>query len=501
MARMMVAGLLAVALLAGCLTGSDKPAGKDDPVVDAGSAIPGTLYSGPDALPIPAHALFAGPALYADPQNSPHPAFNWPTLANPAIGSLPNKWWAVAPVAALPDRVTGLELVKRADGIPSGAGIAIFGSLVLVPGYGQPTSVVDISDPANPVVLSTFMNQTQVSSHRGAAFIPYPDGRLAVVISTGRGLDLWDLTDPTSPQPLPPIYEDDAGNPVRSHKVGVIPGTPIIVNAASNGGSATEPEASTTATKMWDLSDPGAAVELPDFVNGYGCHHVYFWNNAEEGKFRGICAGIQYTQIWDTADPYKPSVIVNVAFGSGGTPAEDTAGSVRPMNIAHYAGLSLDGTVLLVGDESGGGSSPPGCVARVDIPNVGAVSVPIGAVWFYDVADEANPVYLGHYSASQLDKFQTGSPVPDPMNGNPQRSCTAHHGRLVPAGGRDLLAMSWYNSGVIVVDFTNVRNEQGGLPMTVAQFADNSDTWETWYYNGYLYTGDLVRGMDVLKLV
>jgi hypothetical protein len=60
--------------------------------------------------------------------------------------------------------------------------------------------------------------------------------------------------------------------------------------------------------------------------------------------------------------------------------------------------------------------------------------------------------------------------------------------------------MSFYGSGVLVIDFTAVRGEGNQFPTVVAQYADQSDTWETWYYQGYLFTGDLARGMDVLTL-
>jgi hypothetical protein len=78
-------------------------------------------------------------------------------------------------------------------------------------------------------------------------------------------------------------------------------------------------------------------------------------------------------------------------------------------------------------------------------------------------------------------------------------TCTAHHGRLVPdPQGRDLLAMSFYHAGVVLIDFTGVGSQSGPLPRAVDQYVDGSDTWETWYYNGYLFTGDLARGLDVL---
>ncbi|HUR25260.1 MAG TPA: hypothetical protein VM327_04500 [Candidatus Thermoplasmatota archaeon] len=485
--RLLLASALLGALFSGCL---DSGQGAD-PVDDAVTvAAAGPLYKGTGRL-------FAGPALYKDPQNTPHPSFNFPTLANPAVGPGVPESWKPIPPAALPEHITALTHVVQTEGVTSGAGIAVFGSLVVVPGFGADTSVVDISDPTQPKLLSQFKPQEGLSTHRGAAFIPYPTGQLVVVISTGAGIDVWDLTDPVAPQPLPFLLMNRTdGSTIGSHKVGVIPGTPIVVNAASDGGARSAPESSTGVTQMWDLSDPQNPFRLPDFQNGYSCHHVYFWNSLDEGKSRGVCAGVQYTQIWDTADPYHPSVVVSVPFGTGGTPA-DAAGAVQfSAGLSHYAGLSLDGKVLIMGDESGGGSAPPGCTARVDTP-MGGVSPPVGAVWFYDVTDEQNPRLLSWISASQLEKMG----MQDDPAGEAPRSCTAHHGRLVPIEGRDVLAMSFYGSGVVVIDFTDVRGEGNDFPTVVAQYADHSDTWETWYYQGYLFTGDLARGMDVLSLI
>jgi hypothetical protein len=477
MHRLLLVAALLLTAFAGCLDDSGEPAG-DDPLPGTGG---GPLYQG-------AGTLFAGPALYRDPQNAPHPSFNFATLANPAGIAAPAHWRPITP-GDLPERIEGLAHVAQTPGVASGAGTALFGSIAVVPGYGQPTAVVDISDPMSPKVLSTFEPQEGMSNHRGAAFIPYPDGHLSVLISTGSGIDHWDLTDPTNPQPLP-FLEPEGG----SHKVGIIPGTPIVVNAASDGGSPNNPATSPTVSQMWDLSDRDAPIQLPDFRNGYGCHHVYFWNDVEQEKYRGVCAGIEYTQIWDTTDPYNPTVIVSVPFGTGGTPA-GAAASGASVSFSHYAGLSMDGSILMVGDEHGGGAGPIGCVAAVDTP-AGRVSVPIGAVWFYDVSDETDPQLLSWVSMSQLEK--QGLQNPTNTAGVPA-SCTAHHGRLVPVEGRDVLAMSFYGAGVVVIDFTAIRDGTS-FPEVVAQYKDGSDTWETWYYNGWLFTGDLNRGMDVLAL-
>lgn len=443
--------LLALVGLAGCLS--------DDP--DSTGGLAG------------ADGLLAGAPIWDDPQNTPHAAYGWPTISSPAEDA--TGWHAPIKRAELPDAIGGLEHVTGVDGVVSGAGIAAYGGIAVVPGYGANTTIVDIRDPQDPVVLSDFASQS--ANHRGATIIAYPDGRMVTAISTSDIIDVWDITDPTDPQPLPHL-EPGSG----SHKVGVVPGTPIVYNAASSGGgrnSQIDETQGTGVTEIFDLSDPEDPVHVQDFANGFGCHHVYFWNDPAEDKHRAVCAGIEYTQLWDTADPLDPEVIVSVPVhhGVAGTPSA----SASVVAFSHFAGLNRDGTVLLVGDEMGGGGLPPGCVGEVRTP-LGSASTPIGAVWFYDVSDESDPTLLGYYS-----------PLNDPTIKEPTVSCTAHHGRIVPAAGRDMIAMSFYGDGVILLDFTDPV-----LPVVVDQFADGSDTWETWYYNGYLFTGDLARGMDVL---
>jgi hypothetical protein len=424
----------------------------------------------------PAAVLGLAPAtepLWNNPQTAPHPLFNYPTLSNPATGADVPSWWRPIAARPLPDHIAGLELVtSTTDQAKMGAGMSVFGSLAVVPGYGEPTAIFDISDPGNPVLLSTLDDV----SHRNVDFIAYPSGRLVIVLSTGEGkLPVWDITDPTKPEHLVDL-EPESG----THKVNVVPGTPIVYNANSNGGGGlTDPSGMTPATakgqtEIFDLTDPESPVLVQNWKNGFGCHHIYFWNSAE--KQRALCAGIEFTQIWDTADPRNPTVIVNVPVhhGVAGTPSA-SAPVVGILAFSHFSILNDDGTILIVGDEMEGGSFPPGCTAP---------GAPTGAIWFYDVKDETDPKLLGWFSPGHH---------MDP--GRASVSCTAHHGRLVPdPEGRDMLAMAFYGGGVVLVDFSDPR-----LPQLVDQFNDDTDTWEVQYYNGYLFTGDLRRGMDVLS--
>ena len=460
-ARFLVAlTLLAAPVLAGCIGAKTDIPGNDDPIIPTG--------------------LFASnESLWLDPQDAPHPAFNFPTLANPPLnGSDYPDFWKPVPMAPIPATIKGLKPVARAAdaGSKQAGGIAVFGSLVVKPGFGRDaqTAVIDISDPMAPQVLSTMDVQT-----RGAGIIAYPNGRLLTVLSTSQNILVYDITDPTSPKQLPSLE-----SPTGSHKLGVVPGTPIVYNANSNGGGGAtgnflDPTANVGSgngqTEIYDLSNPDAdAFEPIIFKNGYGCHHIYFWITAE--KQRALCAGLQYTQIWDIANPLEPKVIVSIPVHHGVNPVP--AVSAVPVMFSHSAMYNDDGTVLVVGDEMMGGGTAE-CVG-VGTPAT-QVSGPMGALWFYDVKDEKNPKLLGWFSPGITPAQATGS-------------CTAHHGRLVPGpDGRQLLAMAFYGAGVVLVDFTDPTK-----PVKAGQFAQGTDTWEVWYYNGYLFTGDLARGLDVL---
>ncbi|HEX2066955.1 MAG TPA: hypothetical protein VHI93_09105, partial [Candidatus Thermoplasmatota archaeon] len=231
------------------------------------------------------------------------------------------------------------------------------------------------------------------------------------------------------------------------------------------------------------------------------CHHIFFWNAPDGSRQRAICAGIQYTQLWDVADPEAPRVIVSLPVHAGKPGSPSAMASI--LAFSHSAGLNARGDILYVGDEAGGGSVPPGCVASVNVPGVGAVSVPVGATWFYDIRNEQDPKLLGYYApgvgANTFVNGQPRTPTPGNLDGDNLRStsCTSHHGRIVPdPEGRDLLAMSAYGNGVFLLDFTGIQ--AGTLPRLVGQVAQDSNTWETWYAGGYLFTGDLARGMDVI---
>ncbi|MFA5944830.1 MAG: hypothetical protein WC876_10235 [Candidatus Thermoplasmatota archaeon] len=478
--------LLSAGLLAGCLGGND----------DSDGSVLGQ-YTGD-------RALFAGPALWVAPQDTPHPKWNWPTLANPPAGDDVPTYWKPIAMKALPTHIGGLEHVATVgedQGVLAGAGIAVFGSLAVVPSDGwngaEGGVVVDISDPTNPKALGTM-----ATVGRGATIIAYPDGRLVSAISTSPGFDVVDITDP-----MTPVVVGNATPTEGGHKIGVVPGTPIVYNAGSSGGEFATPlsylapgpcnvsaDQCTGYTSIYNLTDPTNPVLVQEFQNGLACHHIFFYNAPDGSKQRAICAGIQYTQLWDTTDPEHPSVIVNIPVHYGY--ANGPSGALSLAAFSHTAGMNIDGTILYVGDENMGGALPPGCGAGSMTP-AGEAGTPIGATWFYDITTETEPRLLGYFAPPRDLQHRVERPG-QPANAG---SCTTHHGRIVPdPEGRDLLAMSYYNDGVILLDFTPQGPETVSIvePKIIGEFQEGSDTWETWYYGGYLFVGDLERGLDIL---
>lgn len=439
----------------------------------------GANVVGARADSVPTGPFVAGPELWRDPRLAPHPAYNFATASHPPVAAnLPEFW---APPAAPETAAESFELEflagSPAEATKSG-GFEIFGSLAILSGFGDNGSIIDISNPAEPKFLGAVLN----TSLRGAETIAYPDGRLIVVFATeSDDLPVVDITDPRRPVEM---YTLDPAQ--GEHNIGVVPGTPIVYNSASVGGG-NSPNGGSGFTEIWDLSDPDNPVELEPFMNGWSCHDISFWIDAEQDKYRAICAGVEFTQLWDIEDPTQPELIVSLPVHHGIPGTVSTA--VSPAIFSHFAGLNSDGTVLFVGDETGGGAAPA-CVAHAGLPPIGpfpaaSLSFPSGAMFFYDVSNETSPVLQGWIAPATHFLVNADS-----------TSCTVHFGRLIPNDeGRDLMTIGAYGAGTLVMDFTNPT-----LPSIISQYADATDTWEAIYHNGWVVTGDLSKGLEVLSL-
>jgi hypothetical protein len=71
--------------------------------------------------------------------------------------------------------------------------------------------------------------------------------------------------------------------------------------------------------------------------------------------------------------------------------------------------------------------------------------------------------------------------------------------------GRDIFVQAWYQGGVSLIDFTDSKN-----PIEIGYFDRGpiSDEklltggyWSVYYYEGFIYATEIVRGLDVFKLL
>jgi len=157
--------------------------------------------------------------------------------------------------------------------------------------------------------------------------------------------------------------------------------------------------------------------------------------------------------------------------------------AVADSNFAywHSATFSNDGTKILFTDEWGGGGAPKCRVT--DKREWGADAI-------FTLAD--NRMTFGSYY--KLPAAQTAL-----------ENCVAHNGSLIPVPGRDLMVQAWYQGGISVFDWTDPAH-----PREIAFFdrgpADSTEmgdagSWSAYWYNGYIYSSEIGRGLDVFELV
>lgn len=84
-------------------------------------------------------------------------------------------------------------------------------------------------------------------------------------------------------------------------------------------------------------------------------------------------------------------------------------------------------------------------------------------------------------------------------------NCVAHNGMIIPVPGRDLMVQAWYQGGVSIMDFTDPAR-----PFEIASFDRGpvqegklivAGSWSAYWFNGRIYSSEIARGLDVLKLV
>ncbi len=192
------------------------------------------------------------------------------------------------------------------------------------------------------------------------------------------------------------------------------------------------------------------------------CHDITVYPAI--GLAGGACEG--YGLLLNISDPTHPMRLA--------------AASDSNFSYWHSATFNNDGTKLLFSDEWGGGGQPK---CRATDPK------DWGADALFTIVDN-KLVFQGYYKM--------------PAAQTPQENCVAHNGGLIPIPGRDVMVQAWYQGGVSVFDWTDAAHakeiaffDRG--PVDSARMAMGG-SWSVYWYNGYMISSEIARGLDIFEL-
>ncbi|MCY0936371.1 LVIVD repeat-containing protein [Streptomyces sp. H34-S4] len=216
-----------------------------------------------------------------------------------------------------------------------------------------------------------------------------------------------------------------------------------------------------------DGGNPGGPVN-PGVSKTTGCHDITVLPS--KNLAAGACMGDGI--LFDISKPEEPRVIdrvqdnVNFAFW-------------------HSATFNERANKVVFTDELGGGG---GATCNE------ATGPTRGADGIYEITGRGDQRKLVFKSYFKIPRMQADT-----------ENCVAHNGSLIPVGGgRDIMVQAWYQGGISVWEFTDSTKpkeigyfERG--PLTTDQLGLGG-SWSAYYYNGHIYSNDIVKGLDVLRL-
>ncbi|MGH3387400.1 MAG: LVIVD repeat-containing protein [Actinomadura sp.] len=342
-----------------------------------------------------------------------------------------------------------------------------------------PGSQNDISVAGNLLFLSTDSSRSNDSCDN----VP----QSGTIKESWEGIKIFDISDVRNPR-----YVKSVETKCGSHTHTLIPGkkNTMFVYVSSYNPSATLPDCQPPHDKISvikvDTKNPASAalvaepVLFPDGANPgdgnpfpegtsatSGCHDLTAY--PEKKIMAGACMGDGV--LFDISNPLAPRVI-------------DSVRDDENFAFWHSATFNNSANKIVFTDELGGGGAPT-CNATIGSEK--------GADGVYDIVGKGDGRRLVFRSYFKITRDQADT-----------ENCVAHNGSLIPVPGKDIMVQAWYQGGVQVWDFTDSRN-----PKQIAFFERGplSDTenltggsWSAYYYNGFVYSNDIQKGLDVLEI-
>jgi hypothetical protein len=356
-------------------------------------------------------------------------------------------------------------------------------------------TIYDISNPREPAevaLVSCPGSQNDISVYGNLLFLstdsPRSDDSCASTASSAtvkeswEGMKIFDISDKRNPQYIKSI-ETKCG----SHTHTLVPGARgnVYIYVSSYAPSETFPDCQPPHDLISIIKVPTRApldaavistpVLFPDGGNpagGYsrvtsGCHDLTAYPLKK--LMAGACMGDGI--LMDIADPEQPRVINRV---------RDT------VNFAfwHSATFNQFGTKVVFTDELGGGSGAHCTEADTAVR---------GGNGIYDIVGRGDNRQLVFKSYYKIPRINAAT-----------ENCVAHNGSIVPVILGDIMVQAWYQGGISVFDFTDSSRpkeiawwERGPLSTTTLS---TGGAWSSYWYNGYVYSNDITKGLDVLEV-
>ena len=353
-------------------------------------------------------------------------------------------------------------------------------------------TVYDLSNPEAPEQVAQVVcpgSQNDVSVYKDVLVLSTDSSRnnntctntaqSATQKDSWEGLKVFDISDPTNP-----TYIAAVETPCGSHTHTLAPsknGKNLWVYVSSYFPSATFPDCQPphdliSVVKI-SMAKPEKAtlidtpVLFPDGGNPAGnysretsgCHDITAYPSKDIAA--GACMGDGI--LMDISDRENPVV------------TEQTR-DTENFAFWHSATFNNTGSKVVYTDELGGGGAAT-CNPTVG-PNKGANGI-------YDIQG-GELAFKSYYKI--------------PRTNSNTENCVAHNGSLIPVAGKDIMVQAWYQGGISVFDFTDSAN-----PKEIAWFDRGplsndrlilGGSWSAYYYNGYVYSNDIQKGFDVLKV-
>jgi hypothetical protein len=330
------------------------------------------------------------------------------------------------------------------------------------------TSILDISDPANPELVWHIPNEVSANS-RGVsvvydyAFDSAPAGRDYLIRNSEAGDDLkfqiFDITSRDTDPSAISLVAEITGTPEnscglgcggrfeqRAHKGWWSSETGYFYSAAG------EPGFRTTLFQIWDLKNPAQPRfvgrgwlpgqkdgEDEDLFEGQYAHHPVV--DEENGRLYLGFRGPGHSGAWDISDPENPTLVWMVDVSPPGR-GPHTVSPIVYDEVPNFGEDALPRTYAFVVEEAGGTADMAPCTSGVRTKS-----------YMYDITDESRPFPVSTWQVPVGIYCDKGGRF------GPHQSAETING-VINRFEDKIAWVAYFNAGVRVVDLSDPYNIQ-----------------------------------------